>query len=114
MTTPSAPTTASAPTTVEGLRHEIERTRAELGETVTALTAKIDVKARLHDSAEQARKRVRVRVRGAVDRAVPERAQQAAGRVGHAAARHRTSLILAAATGLVAVLTIRWQRRRCP
>jgi ElaB/YqjD/DUF883 family membrane-anchored ribosome-binding protein len=43
----------------EALRAEIQRTRAELGETVEALAAKADVKARLKDSAEQTRERVR-------------------------------------------------------
>jgi hypothetical protein len=105
--------TTTSPITAEGLRKEIERTRAELGETVTALTAKADVKARLRDSAEAARHRMRARVHGIVDRAVPERAQQVAGRVGRAAEEHRTPLALITAAGLVAVLAVYWQRRRC-
>ena len=43
----------------QALREEIRRTRAELGETVQALAAKADVKARLKDSAVQTRERVR-------------------------------------------------------
>ncbi|MFC3501821.1 DUF3618 domain-containing protein [Micromonospora sp. NPDC049366] len=43
----------------EALREEIRRTRVELGETMEALAAKADVKARLKESAEQARQRMR-------------------------------------------------------
>lgn len=43
----------------EALREEIRRTRVELGETMEALAAKADVKARLKESAEQARERMR-------------------------------------------------------
>ncbi|MET8312248.1 DUF3618 domain-containing protein [Micromonospora sp. NPDC005173] len=67
----------------EALREEIRRTRVELGETMEALAAKADVKARLKESAEQARERLReqaaqtvARVRGqAVRRAEDARAQ---------------------------------------
>ncbi|MEU4470361.1 DUF3618 domain-containing protein [Micromonospora sp. NPDC023888] len=43
----------------EALREEIRRTRVELGETMEALAAKADVKARLKESAEQAKQRMR-------------------------------------------------------
>ncbi|MBM0235166.1 DUF3618 domain-containing protein [Micromonospora sp. STR1_7] len=43
----------------EALREEIRRTRVELGETMEALAAKADVKARLKESAGQARERMR-------------------------------------------------------
>ncbi|SCE69702.1 Protein of unknown function [Micromonospora coriariae] len=67
----------------EALREEIRRTRVELGETMEALAAKADVKARLKESAGQARERMReqaaqtvARVRGqAVRRAESARAQ---------------------------------------
>ncbi|MGI5215361.1 DUF3618 domain-containing protein [Plantactinospora sp. CA-290183] len=42
----------------EALRAEIRQTRAELGETVQALAAKADVKARIKGSAAQTRERV--------------------------------------------------------
>ncbi|MBF9129071.1 DUF3618 domain-containing protein [Plantactinospora sp. S1510] len=45
----------------EALRAEIRQTRAELGETVQALAAKADVKARIKGSAAQTRDRVRER-----------------------------------------------------
>ncbi|WP_030437182.1 DUF3618 domain-containing protein [Actinoplanes subtropicus] len=41
------------------LRAEIERTRAELGETVEALAAKADLRARLQDSVADVRARLR-------------------------------------------------------
>jgi len=44
--------------TVDELRAGIEQTRAELGETVQALAAQADVKARAMDQVEQARQRV--------------------------------------------------------
>lgn len=44
---------------VERLRAEIQRTRADLGETVQALAAKADVKARMKESADRTRQRVR-------------------------------------------------------
>ena len=43
----------------EALRAEIRQTRAELGETVQALAARADVKARLKESAAQTRHRLR-------------------------------------------------------
>ncbi|WP_320068010.1 DUF3618 domain-containing protein [Micromonospora sp. RTGN7] len=61
----------------EALREEIRRTRVELGETMEALAAKADVKARLRSSAEQAKDRMReqtaqtvARVRGQVAQSV--------------------------------------------
>lgn len=45
----------------DALRDEIRRTRTELGETVEALAAKADVKARIKESAAQTRERVRER-----------------------------------------------------
>ncbi len=44
--------------TIEELRAEIKQTRADLGETVQALAAKADVKARAREQVEQARQRV--------------------------------------------------------
>ena len=54
---------AAAPKpTVEELRAEIKRTRADLGETVQALAAKADVKARALDQVEVAKQRAREQV----------------------------------------------------
>ncbi|WP_433295132.1 DUF3618 domain-containing protein [Actinoplanes sp. CA-030573] len=59
--------------TVEELRAGIQQTRAELGETVSALAAKADVKARARDEVERVKVRAldqvgqaKVRVRDAV------------------------------------------------
>lgn len=54
----------------EALRLEIARTRAELGETVQALAAKADVKARAREQVEQTRQRVRERAAHFADTAV--------------------------------------------
>jgi len=43
---------------VDALRAEIKQTRAELGETVQALAAKTDVKARAKDQVEQTKQRL--------------------------------------------------------
>jgi hypothetical protein len=45
---------------IEELRAEIKQTRADLGETVQALAAKADVKARALDQVEHAKQRVLV------------------------------------------------------
>jgi hypothetical protein len=52
-------TTTNGRGDTEALRLEIARTRAELGETVQALAAKADVKARAREQVEQTRQRVR-------------------------------------------------------
>ncbi|WBB81446.1 DUF3618 domain-containing protein [Micromonospora sp. WMMD882] len=62
----------------EALREEIRRTRMELGETMEALAAKADVKARLRDSAEQARERVREQAGQARERVREQTAQTVA------------------------------------
>jgi hypothetical protein len=54
--TDKAATPAPKPT-IEELRAEIKRTRADLGETVQALAAKADVKARAKEQVEVARER---------------------------------------------------------
>jgi vacuolar-type H+-ATPase subunit I/STV1 len=84
--------------TVDELRAEIKQTRAELGETVQALAAKADVKARALDQVEQAKQRL-------------------AGVAGQAQERVRTSpvpfsLVLAGVAAVVGViLIVRGSRR---
>jgi len=77
---------------VEALRAEIKQTRADLGETVQALAAKADVKARAKDQVEQTKQRVKAqaveathRVREAAVHA-GERVREAAEKTGHLAA----------------------------
>jgi hypothetical protein len=50
------------PTDVSGLRHDITRTREELGETIEALAAKADVKARAQESVDELKQRALAKV----------------------------------------------------
>jgi hypothetical protein len=70
-------TDASTDPTVAALRQEIEQTREELGETVEALAAKVDVKARAQEAAEETKERVREAAAEAKTKTV-EKAQLAA------------------------------------
>ncbi|MGS2619585.1 DUF3618 domain-containing protein [Micromonospora sp. LZ34] len=104
----------------EALREEIRRTRVELGETMEALAAKADVKARLKSSADQAKERMRgqaaqtmARVRGqAAQRAQVARAQ--AQQRGEVVRRNPVPLVALAAGAVAAavvLLIIRGRRR---
>lgn len=64
---------------LEALRAEIKLTRAELGETVQALAAKADVKARAREQVEQTRQRVLTQVAEARDAVLHPRAHAGAG-----------------------------------
>jgi hypothetical protein len=72
---------AGPPDDPQGLQREIERTREHLGETVEALVAKVDVKARAQDEAGRLIGRLKARVIGArqqaAARAVDARRQAA-------------------------------------
>jgi len=61
--------TATAPTDVAALREEILTTRAALGQTVEALTAKADIRARAARTANEATERVGQLVSVQADRA---------------------------------------------
>ena len=50
---------------VAALREDIRQTRADLGETVQALAAKADVKARAREQVEQTKQRARAQVHDA-------------------------------------------------
>jgi hypothetical protein len=69
--------TNGRPKDVTELRQEIKRTRADLGDTVEALAAKADVKARARDAVED----VKLRARDAVEDA-KARAQVAVRQAG--------------------------------
>jgi ElaB/YqjD/DUF883 family membrane-anchored ribosome-binding protein len=105
------------PTEPEALRREIEQTRAELGETVEALAAKADVKARAHEAVDDVKHRVhdltddaRERVHGAVDTVAYQVGKQ---REKVAALRPPVRVAIAAAVaGLVALLIVRKLRSR--
>ena len=70
---------------VAALRAEIAQTRTELGETVQALAAKADVKARAREQIEETKARVRAQAAEATGK-VLEAAQLASGRVRGVAA----------------------------
>ena len=65
---------------VDALRAEIAQTRADLGETVQALAAKADVKARAKEQVEQTKQRVKAQAAEAGQRAM-DAAAAATGRV---------------------------------
>jgi len=92
----------------EALRAEIQQTRTELGETVQALAAKADVKARLKGSAVHTRDRVRQRA-GQTGASVRSSVHDA----GSVALRHPVPWIVIAAGALaltVVVLVARGRR----
>jgi hypothetical protein len=106
------------PSEPEALRREIERTRTQLGETVEALAAKADVKARAQDAVDGAKARaheaaeeVRERVHSAVDTLAYEVGKQRE-RVARVDPRIRVGLLALAAliAGLVALLIVRKAR----
>jgi cobalamin biosynthesis Mg chelatase CobN len=71
---------------VDALRADIKQTRAELGETVQALAAKADVKARAKEQVEQTKQRVRAQAADATGK-VRDAALLAGDRVRQAAAQ---------------------------
>ena len=105
------------PTDVEALRAEIAHTRADLGETVQALAAKADVKARLQESADEARTRMReqLRVAAADVKAAatdPHKAQELALRARDAVRRNPRPYAVAAGIVLLVILVAGRRRRR--
>jgi hypothetical protein len=80
----------------EELRREIEQTRAELGQTVEALSHKADVKGQVREKRDE----VKDKLRGAT----PQGAQQAAGQAAQKA--RQRPLPLAALGALVAGFAI--------
>ncbi len=60
---------SSAKPDVDALREEIAQTRADLGETVQALAAKADVKARAKDQVEQTKQKVKAQAADATNKA---------------------------------------------
>ena len=93
----------------EQLQHEIEETRAELGDTVDALAQKADVKARVSEKLEQRKaalrerqEHIKGRVSGAserVSRTTPDEAKHAASQFARTA-EERPLPAIAVALGL--------------
>jgi len=102
------------------LRAEIQQTRQDLGETVQALAAKADVKARAREQVEQAKQRVRASVDDAANRVLrtadqaTESAVQSAQDVTERARRNPVPfvVVLAAGAALAVVLIVLRGRRR--
>jgi hypothetical protein len=94
------------------LRAEIEQTRAALGETVSALAAKADVKARAQEKADE----VRARMRGAAQNRYSDlayRLGRSRERVSDAVSSHWPLLVGAAASlALLATGLTLWRGRR--
>jgi ElaB/YqjD/DUF883 family membrane-anchored ribosome-binding protein len=113
---------------VEELRAEIKLTRAELGETVQALAAKADVKARAREQVEQTKQRAKDQVehtRQMVMHQAAEAAEKVRSRVraatepqdGTPDIRERTgsvpvSLIVAGVVAIAGIILIVRGRRR--
>jgi ElaB/YqjD/DUF883 family membrane-anchored ribosome-binding protein len=105
---------------VQMLREEIQQTRHDLGETVQALAAKADVKARARESVEHAKARVRDSVGHATERVrgtVTHAAHQAADVSHDAGVKARRNpvpvgVVLAAGAALIITLLILRGRRR--
>jgi hypothetical protein len=101
----TGPTPArTSPNGVAAIHDEIAHHRAALGDTVAALAAKADVKARVSEKADELKDRAHVAV------------QDVAHRVGGAAERARTMnplVVAAAGVGtLVLVAILIWRRQR--
>ena len=120
---------AAPPESLQALTGEIERTREELGETVEALVAKADVKARARDkaaevagrvsgaasqvkgTASQVKEQAATRV-GAAGAAAPEPVRRAASRAASIAQKRQVLLAVAVGGAVLAGwLTLRQRRR---
>ena len=90
----------------EDLQADIDHTRAELGQTVGALTAKLDVKARARDAAADAKRQVADQSRMAKN-AVIAKTTTPDGAVKPAVPVAAVAALVAVAVGVVI-----WRRRR--
>lgn len=91
------------------VRQEIERTRDDLGDTIEALAAKADVKARAQERVHATTAAARARMAGVTGRVrevTPEPLRGAAGRVGEQA-RRRPGLVAGAGAVATALLVLR-------
>ena len=84
---------------IDDIQADIERTRKELGDTVGALSDKLDVKERAKDKAAETKERV-------VDTA------HTVGRVATHDPKVKVPLIAALVIGALAVGVVVWRRRR--
>jgi hypothetical protein len=98
--TPASPAPGDAPPDdIQALTEDIERTREDIGETIAALAAKTDIKARAREKAGE----------------VAGRLRDTAGKVKEQIAvpgQHRVALTSAAGVALLAGVLIARRRRR--
>ncbi|ULE32864.1 DUF3618 domain-containing protein [Mycobacterium sp. IDR2000157661] len=95
---------------IKDIEADIEQTRAELGDTVEALTAKMDVKGRTRDKIDETKERTREKVDETRQRVV-----ETAEAVRHTATDNPQRTIPVAAIVLVSALAVGiliWRRRR--
>ena len=94
---------------IKDIEADIEQTRAELGETVEALSAKMDVKGRAQDKVDETKERARQKVDETKQRVV-----ETADAVRHTAVDHPKQSIPVAAIVVAAALAVGiviWRRR---
>ncbi|MEV6349447.1 DUF3618 domain-containing protein [Actinoplanes sp. NPDC051851] len=94
------------------LRAEIQRTRADLGETVQALAARADVKARAREQVEHARQRVLTRAAAVTGRITPNHPSPVRGTATRALPGAAPVVLLAVGLAAVAgvILIVRGRR----
>jgi ElaB/YqjD/DUF883 family membrane-anchored ribosome-binding protein len=109
----------TSPDDQQELEKEIEQTREQLGETVEALAAKVDVKARAQEQLGQLTARLKGKATEATRQLrLQDKANQAKQQAGQAGQQIRKRPVPAAATaGVIGVLVLfftlirRWTRR---
>jgi LPXTG-motif cell wall-anchored protein len=106
----------ATPTDPEQLRSEIDRTRADLGDTVQALAAKTDVKARAKHAAgtaaDEAKQKLTAAKDQTVDAAIAVKDQIAQGEVPPQLRRPMPWAALAGAAALAGLVVVLIRRRR--
>jgi hypothetical protein len=100
---PSEPKKDPLPEDQEALRDQIEETRAELGETVEALSAKADVKGQVKEKVEERKEQLRDQ---------QAQAEAKLGELGKQAKGNPVPLAAAAGAAILLLLVVRRLRRR--
>jgi hypothetical protein len=87
----------------DAIRSDIEQTREELGDTVEALAAKTDVKARVHERVEETKATAKEKISGVTDKA-PDSAQSGAATVIEKVRANPVPLVAGAALVLAFII----------
>jgi ElaB/YqjD/DUF883 family membrane-anchored ribosome-binding protein len=100
--------------TPDEIQADIEQTRVELGETIDALTTKLDVKTRVKDRVASTKDQARARLADLKDKAVDLSVRAKAGATDDVGKPTPTAIVVAAAAGAVvaALVTVVVRRRR--